>query len=142
MGGLKETYFKKTVFLGGTCNETTWRGDLIKLLDGSVVNYFDPVVSDWNEEAQKREEQAKKDSDFCLYVITPKMTGVFSIAEVVDDSNKKPAKTLFVVLPESDGSKFDKGQLKSLDAVKEIIIANGATVYNSLSECADFLNKL
>ena len=38
------------------------------------------------------EEEIKQraECDFCLYVITPKMTGVYSIAEVVDDSNKRP----------------------------------------------------
>ena len=45
------------------------------------------------------------------------MTGVFSIAEVVDCSNKRPESTLFCVIP--DG--FDKGQAKSLkDVSKEV----------------------
>ncbi len=34
----------KKVFLGGTCNESTWRDRLIKLLK---INYFNPVVKDW-----------------------------------------------------------------------------------------------
>ena len=33
------------VFLGGTCNESKWRDDLIKLLK---IDYFNPVVKDWN----------------------------------------------------------------------------------------------
>jgi len=36
------------VFLGGTCNKSTWRQRLIKLLK---IDYFNPVVDDWNEEA-------------------------------------------------------------------------------------------
>ena len=36
------------IFLGGTCNGTTWRDELIK---GLTVDYFNPVVEDWTEEA-------------------------------------------------------------------------------------------
>lgn len=42
----------KKVFLGGTTNNTNWRDDLIKKLK---IEYFNPVVDDWNEEAQERE---------------------------------------------------------------------------------------
>ena len=86
---------KNKVFLGGTCNESTWRNDLIKLLK---IDYFNPVVDDWNEEAYQEELRQREICDFCLYVITPKMTGVYSIAEVVDDSNKRPEKTIFCYL--------------------------------------------
>lgn len=33
----------KKVFLSGTCNESTWRDELIKLLE---IDYFNPVVKD------------------------------------------------------------------------------------------------
>ena len=78
------------VFLGGTCNDSKWRDKLIPMLK---INYFNPVVEDWNEEAREQERQERKICDFCLYVITPALAGVYSIAEVVDDSNKRPAKT-------------------------------------------------
>lgn len=40
------------VFLGGTCANTTWREELIKLIKG--ISYFNPVVDDWTLEAQKK----------------------------------------------------------------------------------------
>lgn len=133
------------VFLGGTCNDSTWRENLIQLLDKNV-NYFNPVVSDWNKEAQEREIYEKKNSKYNLYVITPLMTGVFSIAEVVDDSNKFPKKTMFCVLRrdiDKSGKRkyFDEGQIKSLEAVKSMVRANGAYVFDTLEEIANFLNK-
>ena len=67
------------VFLGGTCNESTWRDELIKKLK---IDYFNPVVDDWTEECYKEELRQREICDYCLYVITPKMTGVYSIAEV------------------------------------------------------------
>ena len=50
---LKENPNKK-VFLGGTCNKSKWRDELIDLLK---IDYFNPVVDDWNEEAQKEEKK-------------------------------------------------------------------------------------
>ena len=126
------------VFLGGTCNNSTWRDDLIKLLK---IDYFNPVVSDWNEEAQKREEQEREDCDFCLYVITPLMTGVYSIAEVAEDSIKRPEKTLFCFLEEDTDKLFDKHQIKSLGQVGKMVERNGAKIFKSLEDVAKFVNK-
>jgi len=126
------------VYLGGTCNESTWREKLIKMLK---IDYFNPIVENWNEEAQKREIYERKHCDFVLYVITPRMKGVYSIAEVVDDSNKRPEKTLFCIIKKDGGHKFDEQQLYSLNAVKNMIIRNGGRVFEDLKSVADFLNS-
>ena len=132
---------KKQVFLGGTCNESTWRDDLIKLLDEEKVSFFNPVVEDWSPEDQKEEIKQRNISDFVLYVITPKMTGVYSIAEVIDDSNKQPDKTLFCYLKKDEEKEFDENQIKSLDMVVEMIKKNSGRVFKNLKEIAEFLNK-
>ena len=126
----------KKVFLGGTCNESTWRDKLIKKLK---IDYFNPVVKDWTPECMKEELKQRANCDFCLYVITPKMTGVYSIAEVVDDSNKRPKKTLFCVL-EKDGTN-NTSQLKSLGQVSEMVKKNGGKVFLDLDSVSIFLNK-
>lgn len=126
------------VFLGGTCNNTTWREELISMLK---IDYFNPVVDDWTEEAQKEEVRQRKLCDYVLYTITPKMTGVYSIAEVVDDSNKRPDKTLFCVLKTDGEDEFDESQLKSLNQVSKMVEENGGKVFKSLEEVADYLNK-
>ena len=41
---------KERWFLGGTCAETTWRNELMPLLDDKGIEYFNPVVEDWTEE--------------------------------------------------------------------------------------------
>jgi len=67
------------------------------------------------------------------------------IAEVVQDSNLVPDKTIFCVLKEdnSNGENliFDVGQLKSLSAVEEMVKNNGVQVFNTLEEIAEYLNK-
>jgi len=124
----------KTIFLGGTCGDSTWREDLIPDLE---INYFNPVVDDWTPECQKEEIKQRNICDYVLYVITSDMTGVYSIAEVIDDSNKRPEKTIFCVL--EDG--FDNPQKKSLKQVEEMIKENGATVCKNLKEVAKFVNR-
>ena len=129
---------KTKVFLGGTCNNSTWRDKLISLLK---IDYFNPVVDDWTPECQDEEIRQRELCDYCLYTITPKMTGVYSIAEVVDDSNKRPEKTILCVLDEDDENIFSESQIKSLKQVKEMVKNNGANVFDSLEDIASFLNK-
>lgn len=127
------------VFLGGTCNNSTWRDDLITFLE---IDYFNPVVDDWTEQCKTIELQERLSCDFVLYCITPKMTGVYSIAEVVDDSNKRPDSTILVLLDKDDTSrkKFSAGQYKSLLAVAELVESNGGVVFDNLKDAADYLN--
>lgn len=131
------------VFLGGTCNNSTWRDDLSLLLNTArqtkVVDLFNPIVDDWNEQAQKNEEEYKRDADIQLFVITPLMTGVFSIAEAVDCSNKYPNRCAFCVLKEDAGSKFTDSQIKSLNQVSKMIADNHGHIFDSLQGVADFI---
>ena len=127
------------VFLGGTCNDSTWRTELKSMLR---VRYFDPVVEDWNEDAYRLELKMRKNASIVLYTITPEMTGVYSIAEVVDDSNKRPESTVFCVLNEANGKVFEPSVARSLNAVAKMVVANGGTYCSSLEECAEILNNL
>ena len=144
----------KKVFLFGSCNESAWRYELIKMLE---IEYFNPVVDDWTEEYYQEELRQREICDYCLYVITPRMKGVYSIAEVVDDSNKRPEKTIFCLLDYDlsdykmkieDGKKvrryvemFDVSQLKSLDKVGVMVEKNGGKYFRELREVAEFLNN-
>lgn len=134
---LKKDKKDKKVFLGGTCNDSKWRKKLIRLLD---IKYFDPVVEEWTEDDMEEEIHQRKICDYLLYVITPKMKGVYSIAEVVDDSNKNPDKTIFCFLKKDEDLEFDEHQLKSLKQVKNMVKENGGKCFSSLKDIADFLN--
>ena len=128
----------KKVFLGGTCNGSKWRE---KIKPALKINYYDPVCcGEWTDEAYKRELYERETADFVLYVITPKMTGFYSIAEVADDSNKRPEKTLFCYLSVDEDREFEKAQLKSLSATAKLVKNNGGRVFDDLTEIANFLN--
>ena len=128
------------VFLGGTCNGSTWREKLMPELDRLGIEYFNPVVKDWTSECMKEEERQKKICDTHLYVITPKMKGVFSIAEVVDDANTNPHNTIFCFLLSDDGKIFDEAEFKSLLAVEKLISSKGAIVVDGLKDVIDALD--
>ena len=131
MGIRGEGHFK--VFLGGTCNESKWRDEIIEKLN---IEYFNPVVEDWTPDCIEREEEEKILADYLLFVITPEMAGVYSIAEAVQASNVVPDKTVFCILESYDGKSFDKKQLRSLEQVGRIIADNGGIVFYNLDSTA------
>ncbi len=126
------------IFLGGTCNGSKWREELIAMLN--THDYYNPVVADWTPACQAEELRQRALAEYVVYVITPRMMGVYSIAEVVDDSNKRPERTVFCVHHELV-EHFTTGQLRSLDAVGKLVSANGGTVCTTLNGLARFLNE-
>ncbi len=126
----------KRVFLGGTCNGSTWRNCMMIYLHNEGMEYFNPVVDDWNDVAMENELREREICDFCLYTITPKMTGVYSIAEVVDDSNKRPEKTVLVLMRDDGKERFTEEQWKSLCAVAQMVKCNGGMVFDNLKHAA------
>ena len=128
---------KNKIFLGGTCGNSTWRNELEKVIQ---VPSFNPVVEDWTPECQEEERLQKNNlCNIHLYVITKEMRGVFSIAEVIDSTHQKGKRTILHVIP--DG--FDKGQLKSLSAVCNMVNINGGIAYvaSGLARTAMLINS-
>jgi len=105
------------IFLGGTCADSTWRDNLIPLLDNGKIDYFNPVVEDWTEKAQEEEERQKwEECDVHLYLITPEMKGFFSLIEIMD-SIAQGILTFFIFY--RDG--WDEAQLKSMVAIEKLL---------------------
>ena len=67
------------------------------------------------------------------------MTGVYSIAEVVDDSNKRPNRTVLVLLRDDEGEHFNESQWKSLGSVAKMVKRNGGHVFDHLKSAAVFM---
>ena len=132
---------KKLVFLGGTTNNSTWRDQIIPKLE---IDYFNPVIENWTPECKEKEIEIRSYADYLLYVITPAMTGVYSIAEVVDDSNKHPDRTIFCYLrtDEVDGEKllFNDRQINSLNSVGMLVESNGGKWCRTLDDVVKYLN--
>ena len=130
---------KPLIFLGGTCNEDPWRTKFISVWNKLIkedrysslknIKLYNPVVNNWNDAAQKAEEETKNDAMMNLFVITPKMNGVFSIAEAVEQSHFDKAITFFAVFDKY--GMFSVSQKKSLEAVGKLIESkpNGKFMY-------------
>lgn len=129
------------VFLGGTCSGWKWRDKLQPLLK---CDYYNPIVKNWSEEDRLREVHERETADFILYGITNGIKGVYSIAEVVDDSNKRPEKTLFLNLYDIDKEMIHvrayKEMAHSLKAVENLLKENGVKVFHSINEVAKYIN--
>ena len=133
---------KKRVFLGGTWNGSTWRNKMMIYLNNAGLDYFNPIVEDWTLEDQAIEDRERETCDFCLYAITSRMAGVYSVAEVVDDSNKRPEKTVLVLLPGIDGTaSLSVDTWRSLRAVAALVRRNGAHTFDNLPEAALWLGE-
>ena len=109
----------------------------------TLYRYSGGQLAQWRSFFKYYEEEEIKQRqicDFCLYVITPSMTGVYSIAEAVEDSIKRPNSTVFCYT-NYDGKKFSKEQIKSLKQVGIMIEKNGAKSFNDLDDVCMYLNK-
>ena len=133
------------VFLGGTCNGSTWRDSLMPLLDEADIKYFNPVVEDWTEECMAIEEVEKFKSTHELYIISPEMIGVYSIAEAVKGAFTKPESTIFCYIDNSHNplasDTFTEAEKKSLAKTAEIIADAGGKVCSSFEEIIEYINR-
>ena len=73
---------KYDVFLGGSCNPTTWRKDtVIPYLEKERITYYNPQVDDWYPELIQMEESAKKSSYLKLYLFDSQTRALASLVE-------------------------------------------------------------
>jgi hypothetical protein len=114
------------VFLGGTCAGSTWREELIPILKEEGIDYFNPVVEEWTDECREKEIQERQECDACLYVISPKMKGIYSIAEAVEDAIRRPNRTVFHVIGVDGKYHFSQSQLESLIQTGKMVAGYGA----------------
>lgn len=126
------------VFLGGTCSGWKWRDELQPLLQ---CDFYNPVVENWSENDRLREVHERENSDYVLYAVTNGIRGVYSIAEVVDDSNKRPEKTLFLNLFQEDDRHFTRQMGHSIRAVENLLGENGVRCFDCMEAVAEFLNR-
>lgn len=120
------------VFLGGTCNGSTWRDELIPMLK---IDYFNPVVPDWTPECQQKEIAEKQICKIHLYVITPQQKGLFTPAEIIDSSHNKQVLTVVGMIGD-----FEEAMKRSVKAVCDMAKKNGAIICDSVIGIGYILN--
>lgn len=124
--------------LFGTCAGSGWRERLIPLL---TCAYFNPVVTDWNAEAQAQEELVKRTASAMVFTITPMQKGFYSFVEITDLAIKDPKRLYLCFLDNDAGHTWDKAQAASIEAIKSYLTKScGMTIYPTLEELAKAVN--
>ena len=73
------------VFLGGSCNPTTWRRDVaMPIFEAAAVPFYNPQVDDWTPELVEIEARAKEKAEVLLFVIDSQTRALASIVEAVE----------------------------------------------------------
>jgi hypothetical protein len=86
------------VFLGGSCNPTTWRQQIaIPLLERANVTYYNPQVEEWYPALVEEEARAKKNSSVLFFVIDGKTRAIGSMLEVVEYIAAKEKEVVLVI---------------------------------------------
>jgi hypothetical protein len=126
------------VYLGGGLGVNS---EALKVLKSSLkIDHFDPSSLPDDFHSFKISKEEWSNCDYCLYVLTPLMKGFDMVVNAVDDSNKRPNKTMYCFVNEDVGAKFTEHQIKSLKAIGETVKKNGATWFESLEDAITFLN--
>lgn len=135
----------KFVFLGGTAANNNWRDGLIEALVSRGVSpdvLFNPVVKDWNEEVQRREETAKTEaSHLVFYIADPKQEGnplsAYSMVEATMALYDKPERT--VVVFDTDG--MSGHPLKAMNQTLKVLKTRfpGANIFGTRQDVINWL---
>ncbi|CAF0848553.1 unnamed protein product [Adineta ricciae] len=71
------------VFLGGSCNPTTWRYEqAIPYFQSHSISYYNPQVPNWTPDLVEIEYRAKEDAPVLFFVIDHSTRSLAAIAEV------------------------------------------------------------
>ena len=145
MLGMKSGY---DVFLGGTWNNTTWRNEFINLMKevNPKIRLFNPIVENWTQDCIDLENFVKAHAVYHIYVITPKMTGSYSIAEMIDSVHDKSKKVYIHIMDhdiDDNGEevKWDPSVRNSLTAVSNMVVSHGGIATSSISEMVEKIDK-
>lgn len=77
--------YRGMVFLGGSCNPTTWRKDVaIPVLEKACTPFYNPQVDDWTPDLVEVEAKAKEDASVLFFVIDDKTCALASMMEVIE----------------------------------------------------------
>ncbi|XP_030764412.1 uncharacterized protein LOC115888732 isoform X3 [Sitophilus oryzae] len=146
---------KCEVFLGGSCNPTTWRADTaIPELEKHGISFYNPQVSMWAPELLAQEHDAKQSASVLLFVIdsqTRSTVGMLEVAYLVASGRcvivvaqpyKKGQTIMGETITDREYCDLVKGQKSLLDLIK----SKGVQIHNNLTtalQCtADILRNV
>jgi len=137
----------KLVFLGGTAANNGWRAPFIESLVALGVDrkaLFNPVVADWNEETQRREEEVKaKATHLVFYIADPKQEGyplsAYSMVEATMALYEKTDRAVVVF----DSTGVTGHPLKAINQTAKVLSGRfpNANIFATLEEAKNWLTQ-
>ncbi|XP_035782858.1 uncharacterized protein LOC118461533 isoform X1 [Anopheles albimanus] len=95
------------VFLGGSCNPTTWRADVaIPTLDQLGISFYNPQVSHWTPDLIELEHRAKEKAKVLFFVLDSQTRSTAGAIEVAHIAGQNSKYLLVVLLPYSSRQKI------------------------------------
>jgi hypothetical protein len=127
------------VFLGGSCNPTTWRQDVaIPYFKSQGITYYNPQQSNWVPEMIELEHQAKQTSQILFFVLNELTRNVVSMIEVAYMSGHR-RRLIVMIQPYPgtghtiNGEKLTDNELTDLESamatVHDLVERQGAPVF-------------
>lgn len=132
------------VFLGGSCNPTTWRKDIaIPFLTRHNMSYYNPQVEEWHDGLIAIEKKAKKDANVLLFVIDNITRGYASIAEAAYYVGRGRKVVLVIqkvseannIISEAEIKDINRGRIYLTDIANE----HNIRVFNSIETALTFI---
>ena len=118
------TESSQEVFLGGSCNPTTWRKDIaIPTLEKAGVKTYNPQVDDWSPDLAEVEAKVKERCWILLFVIDKMTAATASILECTEYIVKGRRMVLVIDGEFQDGDKIagtpvSKREMKDLNRMR------------------------
>uniref|UniRef100_A0A1B6K8I3 EF-hand domain-containing protein n=1 Tax=Graphocephala atropunctata TaxID=36148 RepID=A0A1B6K8I3_9HEMI len=137
----KSVLAKHEVFLGGSCNPTTWRHDVaIPLFTGLGITYYNPQVEDWSVELVEQEHEAKQTATVLFYVIDSQTRNVVGMIEAAAFAGAR-RRLVLVIKPYKPSQTIGGEQISHLEydelsgsllVLKSLVERQGIPVFNNI----------
>lgn len=140
------------VFLGGSCNPTTWRSEVaIPLLEQQLVNYYNPQVSRWYPELIEKENFAKAFASVLFFFIDNQTRSIVAMVEVAELSATH--RKLVCMVNEYNqrntvicGELVSEKELEDLKhahkIIKNLVLRQGVPVFNNLNRAMNCVAEM
>lgn len=132
---------KLQVFLGGSCNPTTWRTDYaIPALTSNNISFYNPQVDVWDDYMIEKENNAKNNSTILLFVIDTQTRGIMSVCEAIHYITLGKKVVLSLEMYPDVG---DPNEVKDINRgrsyLKSIAAKHNVAMFNNVKDSVDYV---
>ncbi|XP_058820742.1 uncharacterized protein LOC131682950 isoform X4 [Topomyia yanbarensis] len=147
-----ETTVGPEVFLGGSCNPTTWRADVaIPTLNHLGISFYNPQVSEWTPDLLELEHRAKEKAKVLFFVMDSQTRSTAGAIEVAHIAGRNSKHLVLVLLPYKPNQKILNEQLTMDEYVdlsrnqlllKQLVRRRGLPVLDSIPLALEYIKNI